>query len=96
MKKKIILIIIIVIAIILLVPIPMRLKDGGSIRFQALLYNITKLGIYSVSGNIYPVMLFTHYFNCTKWMSPLQRNNNDRQFRYKHCLIHKTLRHKIS
>lgn len=42
MKKKIILITIIVIAIILLVPIPIRLKDGGSIKFQALLYNITK------------------------------------------------------
>ena len=49
MKKKIILIIIIVIAIILLVPIPMRLKDGGSIRFQALLYNITKYHKLDVS-----------------------------------------------
>lgn len=42
MKKKSILIVIIVIALILLLPIPMRLKDGGSIKFQALLYNITK------------------------------------------------------
>ena len=49
MKKKIILIIIIVIAIILLVPIPMSLKDGGSIRFQALLYNITKYHKLDVS-----------------------------------------------
>ena len=49
MKKKIILIMIIVIAIILLVPIPMRLKDGGSIRFQALLYNITKYHKLDVS-----------------------------------------------
>ena len=49
MKKKIILIIIIVIAIILFVPIPMRLKDGGSIRFQALLYNITKYHKLDVS-----------------------------------------------
>ena len=49
MKKKIILIIIIVISIILLVPIPMRLKDGGSIRFQALLYNITKYHKLDVS-----------------------------------------------
>lgn len=49
MKKKIILIIIIVVAIVLLVPIPMRLKDGGSIRFQALLYNITKYHKLDVS-----------------------------------------------
>ena len=42
MKNKKILIFIIIVALILLVPIPMRLKDGGSIRFQAILYNITK------------------------------------------------------
>lgn len=42
MKKKSILIVIIIIVLILLFPIPMRLKDGGSIRFQALLYSVTK------------------------------------------------------
>ena len=42
MKKKIILVIIVLIAIILLFPIPMRLKDGGSIEFRALLYKVTK------------------------------------------------------
>lgn len=42
MKKKIVTIVIIIIALILLFPIPMRLKDGGSIRFQALLYSVTK------------------------------------------------------
>ena len=42
MKKKSILIVIIIIALILLIPIPMRLRDGGSIKFQALLYSVTK------------------------------------------------------
>lgn len=42
MKKKIILIIIILIAIILLFPIPMELKDGGSVEYRALLYTVTK------------------------------------------------------
>lgn len=42
MNKKIVTIVIIIIALILLFPIPMRLKDGGSIRFQALLYSVTK------------------------------------------------------
>ena len=42
MKNKILLIVIIILLLILLIPIPMRLKDGGSIRFQALLYSITK------------------------------------------------------
>ena len=42
MNKKIVTIVIIIIALILLFPIPMRLKDGGSIKFQALLYSVTK------------------------------------------------------
>jgi len=40
-KKKVIVLIVVIIALILLFPIPMRLRDGGSIRFQALLYNVT-------------------------------------------------------
>ena len=42
MKKKVILSVVIIILLVLLVPIPMKLKDGGSIRFQALLYSVTK------------------------------------------------------
>ena len=42
MRKKVVLIIIVIIAIILLMPIPIRLKDGGSIEFKAILYTITK------------------------------------------------------
>lgn len=41
-NKKIWIVIIIIIALILLFPIPMRLKDGGSIKFQAALYSVTK------------------------------------------------------
>ena len=41
MKRKI-WIIIVIIALMLLFPIPMRLKDGGSVRFQAVLYSVTK------------------------------------------------------
>jgi len=41
-NKKIAITIIVIIAVILLFPIPMKLKDGGSIKFQAALYSITK------------------------------------------------------
>ena len=41
-NKKILITIIVIIALILLFPIPMKLKDGGSIKFQAALYSITK------------------------------------------------------
>lgn len=41
-KRNILIIAIIVLLVILLFPIPMKLKDGGSIEFKALLYSITK------------------------------------------------------
>ena len=41
-NKKVWIIVILILALILLFPIPMRLKDGGSIRFQAVLYSVTK------------------------------------------------------
>lgn len=41
-NKKIMIGIIIVIAVILLFPIPLSLKDGGSIKFKAILYSVTK------------------------------------------------------
>lgn len=41
-NKKVLIVIIIIIALVLLFPIPIRLKDGGSVRFQALLYSVTK------------------------------------------------------
>lgn len=42
MKNKKIWIIIVIVALVLLFPIPMRLKDGGSIEFKAILYSVTK------------------------------------------------------
>lgn len=41
MKKRIIILAVILIAI--LTPIPLKLKDGGSVEYKALLYNITKI-----------------------------------------------------
>lgn len=40
MKKKIIIAISVLLAIVLLCPIPMRLKDGGTVKYQALLYSV--------------------------------------------------------
>ncbi|HHX11903.1 MAG TPA: hypothetical protein GX731_03710 [Clostridiales bacterium] len=48
-KKKIISIIIIIItALILLFPIPLRYKDGGTVKYQAVLYSITDY--HSIKG----------------------------------------------
>ena len=40
MKKRIIIIICVLLAIVLLVPIPLRLKDGGTVVYQAVLYRV--------------------------------------------------------
>lgn len=43
MKKKIVAIITIIILVILLTPIRMNLKDGGSVRYKSLVYEVTKI-----------------------------------------------------
>ena len=42
-NKKMLLIILVVIFIIMLIPIPNRIKDGGSVEYNALLYQYTKI-----------------------------------------------------
>ena len=41
MEKKILRLISIVLLAVCLIPIPMRLKDGGTVKYQALLYSIS-------------------------------------------------------
>ncbi len=48
MKKKAIIIGVIILALLLLVPIPMHLKDGGSVRYKAMLYTVTDLHRLSI------------------------------------------------
>ena len=40
--KKTKIIITVIVLLILLVPIPTRYKDGGSVRYRAILYDVTK------------------------------------------------------
>ncbi|MBP0960508.1 MAG: hypothetical protein J5992_10335 [Oscillospiraceae bacterium] len=41
MKKAIVIIIAVVITAILLVPVPLHLKDGGTVVYQAVLYSVS-------------------------------------------------------
>lgn len=50
MKKKTTIIVIIALLIILLIPIPMNLKDGGTVEYKALLYKVSK--VHRLTGNI--------------------------------------------
>lgn len=53
MKKKVIIVMVIVILLILLVPIPMHLKDGGTVEYKALTYKISRihrLNSHSLTG----------------------------------------------
>lgn len=43
MKKKVIVVVIAISLLILLVPIPMHLKDGGTVEYRALTYKISKV-----------------------------------------------------
>ena len=40
MKKKVMIGICVLLAIVLLIPIPMRLKDGGTVVYHAVLYQV--------------------------------------------------------
>ena len=42
-KKFFVVIAIIVVLVILLTPVRMNLKDGGSVRYKALVYEVTKI-----------------------------------------------------
>ena len=42
MKKKVIIAMIIVVLFIFLIPIPIKLKDGGTIEYKALLYKVSR------------------------------------------------------
>ena len=42
-RKKIIIIAIVLFVVILLTPIRMNLKDGGSVRYKSLVYEVTKM-----------------------------------------------------
>ena len=55
MKKKTIIGIAILLAVVLLIPIPMRLKDGGTVVYRAVLYQVEKvhrLAFESVDGYV--------------------------------------------
>ena len=75
MKKKLAIIITSVLAVLLLFPIPMRLKDGGTVSYKALLYEVQDVHRLSASdestyedGVIIKVLGFEvfEHINCEK------------------------------
>ena len=56
MRKKVVTGICILLAIVLLIPIPMRLKDGGTVVYNAILYqveNVHRIDSEATSENDY-------------------------------------------
>ena len=56
MKKKVMIGICVLLAIVLLVPIPMRLKDGGTVVYHAVLYQVEdvhRLAAVDTAGDEY-------------------------------------------
>lgn len=42
MKKKVIIVVVIIVLMILLVPIPFKLRDGGTVEWKSLTYSIAR------------------------------------------------------
>ena len=92
MKKKKIMMILVVGFILMLIPIPLRLKDGGSIEYHSLLYSITK--IYRMNDES-PTgyedgwkieVLGIEIYNKIDVYSEIKKNNYELIFEYKTCL----------
>ena len=43
MKKKNVYIVCVLLAIVLLIPIPLQLKDGGTVEYKALAYSVSRV-----------------------------------------------------
>ncbi len=52
MKKKVIIVIIVVVLLILLVPIPRFLKDGGTVEYRALIYQISRVHRLNINSEV--------------------------------------------
>ena len=50
MKKSIKIAIAVLLAAVLLCPIPLRLKDGGTVKYQAVLYSVSDIHRLSLSA----------------------------------------------
>lgn len=51
MKKKIIAVAFVLVSVMLLIPIPLRLKDGGTVKYQAILYSVSDVHRLASSEN---------------------------------------------
>ena len=50
MKKKIIITLVVIILLVLLFPVPMKLKDGGTVEYKAVVYKISKVKKITIGG----------------------------------------------
>ncbi len=65
-KKRILIIgICVAIALVLLVPIPIRYDDGGTVKYQAILYSVTN---YRKPDSYYDPESGTSYYDFEEWV----------------------------
>ncbi|MFT4145102.1 MAG: hypothetical protein QM644_11665 [Mobilitalea sp.] len=50
MKKKLLIGIVIILLLVLLIPIPLRYKDGGTVKYRAILYSVTDYHAMDAEG----------------------------------------------
>ena len=75
MKKKAIIITVLLVLIALLFPIRMNLKDGGSVRYKSLVYEVTK--IHQLSPEVDGVKPYIDCFEIKLFGITIYRETNE-------------------
>ena len=92
MKKKNLIIVLTIIFMLVLIPIPLKLKDGGSTEYKALLYSITRIhriNYQSLTGyeDGWKIeLLGIQIYNKTVYIEELKTGNYELIFDLKTCL----------
>lgn len=92
MKKKNLIIVLTIIFMLVLIPIPLKLKDGGSTEYKALLYSITRIhriNYQSLTGyeDGWKIeLLGIQIYNKTVYIEELKTDNYELIFDLKTCL----------
>lgn len=74
-KKTVVIITVMVVLLILLTPVRMNLKDGGSVRYKSLIYEVTK--IHQLSPEVDGVKPYIDGFEVKLFGMTVYRETNE-------------------
>ena len=74
-KKTVVIITVMIVLLILLTPVRMNLKDGGSVRYKSLIYEVTK--IHQLSPEVDDVKPYIDGFEVKLFGMTVYRETNE-------------------